>query len=131
MLKRIQINLHRNKGGVLGALEFKDFFSWEAKRFYFLHSCTEARGGHCVIGEKKVYICLKGSVVAKFFDGENWFEFNLTEENQAVLMEGDYWREFAEFSADCVLGVISSMNYEPEKYILELGKFQEFKLNGN
>ena len=42
-------------------------------------------------------------------------------------MEGDYFRDFYEFSEDCVLLAISSVNYVPEDYIYDLEEFIEYK----
>lgn len=126
MLKKIEFPIFSDDRGDLGVVEFKDFVDWEVKRFYYVVNVTKPRGGHCVKGEKKFYICLKGKVTAKFFDGSQWMEFELNGPNQGVLMEGDYWREFDGFSEDGVLAVLSSMNYESDKYIMDIKEFESY-----
>lgn len=132
MLKKIDLPLFNDDRGDLAVIEVKDYAEWEPKRVYYVVNVTKPRGGHCVKGEKKFYVCMKGNVVAKFYDGEQWYEFNLKGPNQAILMEGDYWREFVDFSDDCVLTAISSMNYDNDKYIMDLQEYEQYigsKLN--
>lgn len=107
----------------MSAIEIKDIADWEAKRVYYVTGVKSDRGGHAVIGEKKVYVCVAGSVKGKFFDGKEWTEFDLKGPSDAVLMDGLYWREFVNFSDGAVLMAISNMNYEPDKYIYDIEKF--------
>jgi hypothetical protein len=129
MLKRIDLPVFSDDRGDLGVVEMNQFVDWEVKRFYYLLNVTKPRGSHCVIGEKKIYLVLKGSLVAKFFDGKEWTEFRLEGPNQAVQMEGAYWRDFVDFSEDCVLLAISNMNYEQDKYIMDFEQYQEYIAN--
>lgn len=105
------------------AIELKDYVEWEAKRVYFLTDVTKPRGGHAVRGEKKMYVCQKGTVKARLHDGEKWHEFSLSGPDDAILMSGMCFRDFYDFSSDAVLIAISSVNYVPEDYIYELEEF--------
>ena len=76
--------------------------------------------------EKKLYICQKGLVKAKFHDGEKWLGFELKGPDSALIMDGMCYREFYEFSPDAVLLAVSSVNYVPTDYIYDLDEFIKY-----
>jgi hypothetical protein len=122
-LEKIKLESFTDERGTLVPIELRDFIDWAPARIYYLVDVTEDRGGHCVKGEKKIYVCQKGAVKCRFHDGDAWEEFELAGPGEAVLMEGDYYREFVDFSDDAVLMAISSVNYEPNDYIYDLNEF--------
>jgi len=124
-LKKIKFPTHGDDRGNLTAIELKDYTDWDVKRVYYVTSVKGKRGGHAVIGEKKIYVCMEGKVKGRFHDGNEWHEFELNGPDEAILMEGFCWREFDEFTSGSVLTAISNMNYEPEKYIYDFDKFLE------
>ena len=125
-LEKVQFKTFTDERGSLVPVELKDYIDWAPARVYYLVDVTEDRGGHCVKGEKKIYICQKGSLKGRFHDGKEWIEFELNGPNEAVVMEGDYYREFVDFSADAVLMAISSVNYNADDYIYDLGEFEKY-----
>ena len=84
---------------------------------------TLDRGGHAVRGEKKIYICMQGTMTARIHDGEKWHEMALKGPDDAILMNETCWREFKDFSPGAVLCAISNMNYERDKYIYVFKEF--------
>ncbi len=122
-LKKIKLNTFKDDRGNLTVCELKDFLNWPVKRIYYLTDVTKPRGGHAVKKEKKIYICQKGSVKARFHDGEKWIEFSLNGPDDAILMEKECFRDFYDFSSDAVLMAVSSVNYVPEDYIYDLEQF--------
>ena len=127
MLKKLTFKTFTDERGALTAVELKDYIQWEPRRIYYLTDITAPRGHHCVKNEKKFYVCMKGSLKCKFHDGTKWEEFELNGPSEAVLMEGDYFRDFYDFSADCVLMAVSSVNYNPEDYIYDLEEFINYR----
>jgi len=123
-LKKIQLPTHTDDRGKLSVIEMKDYVEWPVKRVYYVTDVQADRGGHAVKGEKKMYVCMQGSMKARFHDGEAWHEFQLEGPNDAILLESMCWREFSEFSKGAVLMAISNMNYEPDQYMYD---FDEFK----
>lgn len=121
-VRQIKIPTHRDPRGDLSVVEFKDYIDWIPKRVYYVTNTKEQRGGHAVIGERKIYICMQGDVKAKFHDGQGWKEFNLHGPDDAIIMDGLCWRDF-EISNDGVLCAISNMNYEKDKYIYNYDDF--------
>lgn len=126
MIKKILVPTFGDDRGLLSALELNEFVGWDVKRVYYVSNVSAVRGGHCVQGEKKIYVCVAGSVRGRFFDGHEWVELDLKAPSDAILMEGDYWREFVDFSDGAVLMAISNMNYEPDKYIYDINQYKEF-----
>lgn len=122
-IKRITIPTHEDERGNLSVIELKDFIDWPVKRIYYVTDTKKDRGGHAVKGEKKIYVCMQGTMKARIHDGTEWHEFDLQGPGDALLMTGMCWREFTDFSEGSVLMAISSMNYEPDKYIYDLEEF--------
>ena len=122
-LQKLEIATFVDDRGTLSALELKDFIDWKVERIYYLTDVKKARGGHAVRHEKKIYICVKGCVKAKFHDGKQWIEYELKGPNDAVYMKEMCFRDFYYFSDNAVLLAVSSVNYKPDDYIYDLGQF--------
>lgn len=122
-IEKIKIPTHTDERGRLSVVELKDYVDWETKRVYYVTGVEGSRGGHAVRGEKKIYICMNGSVLARIHDGKEWHEFELNGPDDALLMNEMCWREFKNFSSGTVLTAISNMNYEKDKYIWNLDEF--------
>lgn len=131
-LEKITLKTFTDERGSLTPVELRDFVDWPVARVYYLTDVTGSRGGHCVKGEKKIYICQKGVAKCRFHDGgvggkSGWQEFELKGPSDGVLMEGDYYREFHEFAPGTVLLAVSSVNYDPKDYIYDLNEFIEWR----
>jgi len=127
LLKQIKLKTFTDERGSLTPVELKDFVSWPVLRIYYLTDVEGSRGGHCVKNENKIYICQQGSVKCRFHDGKDWTSFVMKGPSDAVLMEGDYYRDFQEFAPGTVLMAISSVNYKPDDYIYDLNEFIEWR----
>jgi len=125
-LSLLKLNTFLDDRGGLGVLELKDYVDWDAKRIYYVFDVVKARGGHAVKHEKKVYICLRGTIKAKLHDGEKWHEFEMKGPDDAILMKEMCYREFYDFSEDAILLAVSSVNYVAEDYIYDFDEFLEF-----
>ncbi|MBD3330849.1 hypothetical protein GF354_04965 [Candidatus Peregrinibacteria bacterium] len=118
-----KISCFKDPRGVLGVLEMKDYVDWPVKRVYYVTDVTADRGGHAVRHEKKIYICLKGSILARFHDGHGWSEHQMRGPDDAIVLSKMLYREFVNFSKDAVLLAISSVNYNPDDYIYDLEEY--------
>lgn len=116
---------HTDERGDLTAIELKDYIDWVPKRIYYVTNVTLPRGAHAVRGERKIYVCMQGSVKARFHDGNEWQEFEMEGPGDAVLMDGLYWREFIDFAPNTVLMAISNLNYDRNTYILDFEAFKQ------
>ncbi len=124
-IKRIQLPTHEDERGKLSVIELKDYVDWPVKRVYYVTDTKKDRGGHAVRGEKKMYVCMQGTMLARIHDGKEWHEFQLEGPSDALIMNEMCWREFTGFSEGAVLMAISSMNYEPDTYIFDMEEFLE------
>ncbi len=130
-VKRIKIPTFTDERGSLSAAELKDYIDWIPERIYYVTDVKKDRGGHAVIGEKKIYICVQGEIMAKIHDGKEWSEYKLQGPEDALIMEEVCYREFKDFSPGAVLLSISNMNYDKSKYIYDFDKFVAFKKSEN
>lgn len=121
--EKIQLKTHKDERGKLTAIELKDYVDWPVKRVYYVTDVTLPRGGHAVRGEKKMYACMQGSVLARLHDGRTWHEFEMCGPSDAILMNDTCYREFKNFAPGTVLMAISNMNYTPDAYIYDLDQF--------
>jgi len=122
-VEKIKLTTFEDDRGKLTPIEIKDYADWPVKRVYYLTDVVEARGGHAVKGEQKLYICQKGQIKARLHDGKEWHEFELNGPDDAIRMNGLCYRDFYDFSPDAVLMAISSVNYIPEDYIYDFDEF--------
>lgn len=120
--EKIQLGIFKDERGSLTPIELKDYIDWPVKRIYYVNHVKGTRGGHCVRGEKKMYVCQQGTVKCRLHDGKKWHEISLSE-GDAVLMKEPCFREFMDFSDGSVLLAISSVNYNPKDYIYDLDEF--------
>lgn len=126
-LEKVKFRTFKDERGSLTPIELKDYVDFPVKRVYFLTDVVASRGGHAVKGEKKIYVCQKGSLKARFHDGNEWIEFELNGPDDGIIMNEMCFRDFSDFSPDAVLMAISSVNYVPEDYIYDLGEFIQYK----
>jgi hypothetical protein len=123
---KVKLPTHEDKRGPLTVIELKDFVDFDVKRLYFVTDVKLPRGGHAVKHERKMYVMIKGSCKARFHDGDEWTEFELSGPSDALVMNNLCFREFFDFSEDAVLLAASSVNYVAEDYIFDLDEFINF-----
>ncbi len=129
-LREIKLSAFTDERGTLTPIEISDFITFDIKRIYFLTDVLKSRGGHAVKNEKKLYVCQKGTIKARFHDGDEWHNYTMHGPTDAILMDGICFRDFYDFSKDAVLLAISSVSYNKEDYFYDLKKFIEYcKLN--
>lgn len=121
--KLVKIPTHADARGKLSVIELKDYLDFEPKRVYYLTDASSDRGGHAVRGEKKLYVCVHGTITARIHDGKQWHEIKLSGPDDAIIMNQMCWRDFKDFSPDAVLMAISNMNYAQDKYIYDFEVF--------
>jgi dTDP-4-dehydrorhamnose 3,5-epimerase-like enzyme len=122
-IQLLKIPTHADPRGKLSAIELKDYVDWPVKRVYYVTGVTLDRGGHAVRGEKKIYVCMQGTVLARIHDGKQWHEIEMHGPEDAILMSEMCWREFKNFSQGAVLMALSNMNYEKDQYIYDFEQF--------
>lgn len=125
-IEKIKLPIFEDDRGILVPIEIKDYLDFPIKRVYYVTEVTKPRGGHAVKFEKKMYVCQKGKIKARFHDGKEWQEFQMEGPADAIIMKDMCFRDFTDFSPDAVLMAISSVNYVPDDYIYDLDEFIKY-----
>lgn len=114
--------------GELIAGEVQKEIPFEPKRFFAVLDVPsiEARGAHAHKQCQQFLICLAGSVHAVVDDGTNRAEFVLDKPNVGLYMPAGIWGTQYKYSADAVLLVLASHEYDSSDYIREYEEFLEY-----
>lgn len=122
-IERIKVPTFVDERGGLSVIEFRDYVDWKPERIYYVTDVKKERGGHAVLNEKKVYICIQGSITARIHDGSGWREYKLRGPDDGLIMNDMCYREFKDFSKGAVLLSVSNMVYKKENYIYDFDEF--------
>lgn len=125
LYKIIEFKVHGNDEGNLIALEpFKDI-PFEIKRVYYIYGTPRntIRGKHAHKKLEQVIICVSGSCDFVFDNGKTRETITLDSPNKGVYIKNNIWREFTNFSSDCVVMVLASEPYSESDYIRDYSKF--------
>ncbi len=127
--RKIELETFASNGFKLTPVEFKDAVPFEVKRVYFItgFEAGAKTGEHCHKVEEEVFIQAQGSSVAIIDCGKGLEEVVLTGPGDAIYVPNFLWHGFKNTSADCVIAVLSSTNYNPsrEDYIIDYGEFKK------
>lgn len=110
--------------GSLVALEDSNI-PFDIKRVYYIwgttHDCV--RGKHAHRNLQQVVICMSGHCDFILDDGYSRTTVHLDSPNRGIHIKGSVWREFTNFSHDCVIMVLASHKYDPSDYITDYEEF--------
>jgi WxcM-like, C-terminal len=127
MFVKHSINTFTDERGDLTVLDkIDEMFDWQVKRAYWVTGTKLPRGGHCVKGERKIYIMAQGTCKAKLFDGKSWHELELNGPSDALETKADIWREFTDFSEHAVMFTLCNVHYDKSKYIMDIEKYKKY-----
>ena len=113
--------------GFLVPLELGDNIPFEIKRIFYTYDVPydSSRGAHAYNNTEQVLICVSGSLNIICFDGNKETIYELNSPNEALYVAPNIWRTTFEHSADAVLLVISSLEYNESDYIRDYNEFLE------
>ncbi len=111
--------------GKLVALEKNEDFPFDIKRVYYIWDTAEQviRGKHSHKKLEQVIVCLAGSCDFILDDGRERKTIHLNNPAQGLYIKHNIWREFTNFSHNCVLMVLASAHYNEDDYIRDYNKF--------
>lgn len=117
--KILNFDIHSDERGNLTSLSNNKEIPFEIKRIYYTWNMpNEAiRGGHAHRNLDEVMICLHGSCDFVLDDGKEKVTITLDKPNKGLYIEANLWRDFRNFSSDCVVILIASDYYDTEDYI--------------
>lgn len=127
--KIVKLQKHGDKNGSLVALESKKNIPFEIKRVYYIFGTKKdfVRGKHSHRNLKQYIVCVSGSCDFVLDDGKKKKLLRLDSPLSAIYVEGNVWREFTNFSKDCVILVLANQHYNEKDYIRDYEKFLECK----
>ena len=115
--------------GKLVALEKGEEFPFDIKRVYYIWNSDEnvVRGKHAHRALEQVIVCVSGSCDFILDDGTKRETVHLDSPAQGLYLKNNIWREFTNFSADCVVMVLASEHYDEADYIRDYNVFLKEK----
>lgn len=111
--------------GNLSIIEEKNHIPFEVKRCYWIYDVPggERRGGHAFKHNNEFIVALSGSFDVILDDGINKYSFSLNRSYYGLYAPAGMWREMNNFSTNSVALVLSSLEYDPNDYIMEYEDF--------
>ena len=125
MYSILNFSVRGDHQGKLVALEKGNEFPFDIKRVYYIWG-TDAnviRGKHAHRKLEQVIICTSGSCDFILDDGKQRKTVHLDNPTQGLYIKHNIWREFTNFSKDCVVMVLASEHYEEADYIRNYDEF--------
>lgn len=121
----IHFPVHGDRTGSLVALEYGEDFPFEIKRVYYIWGTVPdvVRGRHAHLNLEQVIVCTSGSCDFILDDGTRRETFHLDSPEKGLYIKGIVWREFTNFSPDCVVMVLASEHYNEADYIRDYNEF--------
>lgn len=125
MFELLNFPVHGDHSGKLVALEKGDDFPFEIKRVYYIWDTDQhvIRGKHAHRKLEQVIICSAGSCDFILDDGKQRQTVHLDNPAQGLYIKHNIWREFTNFSKDCVVTVLASEHYDESDYIRDYDVF--------
>ena len=125
--KIIDFDMHPDDRGNLVALSANKEIPFEIKRIYYTWDMPKEaiRGGHAHRNLDEVVICLHGFCDFVLDDGKETLTIHLDRPNKGIYIPAHLWRDFRNFSSDCVVILIASDYFHPEDHIKDYNEFLE------
>lgn len=111
--------------GKLVALEKGTDFPFAIKRVYYIWDTLKdvVRGKHSHHKLEQVIICVSGSCDFIIDNGKERQTIHLDNPAQGLYIKHNIWREFTNFSKDCVVMVLASEHYDESDYVRDYDEF--------
>ncbi len=125
MYELINFKIRGDHTGKLVALEKGDDFPFEIKRVYYIWDTDKdvVRGKHAHKALEQMVICTSGSCDFVLDNGKEKTTIHLNNPAQGLYLKHNIWREFTNFSENCMLTVLASEHYDEEDYIRNYDDF--------
>lgn len=123
----IDFEIHPDERGKLTSLSSSKEIPFEIKRLYYTWDMPKEaiRGGHAHRNLDEVVICLHGFCDFVLDDGKETLTIHLDQPNKGIYIPAHLWRDFRNFSSDCVVILIASDYFHPEDHIKDYNEFLE------
>jgi len=127
MYKILDFKVLGDHGGKLVALEKDKGLPFDVKRVYYIWGTQKdvVRGKHAHKKLEQVIVCTSGSCDFILDDGKQREKVHLDNPAKGLYIKHNIWREFTNFSPDCVLMVLASEYYDEHDYIRDYPTFMK------
>lgn len=121
----IDFKIRGDHNGNLVALEQGADFPFDIRRVYYIWGTARdtVRGRHAHRRLEQVLVCTSGSCDFILDDGKQRQIVHLNNPAQGLYLRHNVWREFTNFSPDCVIMVLASQKYDESDYIRDYNTF--------
>jgi dTDP-4-dehydrorhamnose 3,5-epimerase-like enzyme len=118
MARLIDLKTFTDKRGNLTVIE--KVVPFDIKRIFYIYGVDESkRGGHRHHKTVQAAVCIKGSCTIYNNNGKTEETFKLDKPNKCLILEPNDWHTMNDFSADAILMVLASENFDEKDYIFE------------
>ena len=126
IIKLYDFSILGDARGSLVVLDKSSGIPFEMKRVYYLFGMTGglSRGFHAHKKLHQIVFCISGSCCLVVDDGITKEDVLLDSPNVGIDLPPMLWHEMHDFTADCVLLVVASDEYDEMDYIRD---YEEFK----
>jgi len=91
---------------------------FQIKRLFYIYGVdNSARGGHRHHETVQAAICIQGRCTIINDDGDNIEHIELDKPSKCLILETKDWHVMTNFSADAILLVLASTNFDASDYI--------------
>jgi len=121
----LNFQIRGNHDGSLVALENSKEIPFDVKRVYYIWGTKRdvIRGRHAHRKLEQVIICMAGTCDFILDNGTEKETVHLDNPSKGLLIRHNIWREFTNFSPDCVIMVLASEKYDESDYIRDYQTF--------
>ena len=121
----VDFNVRGDHNGKLVALEKGGDLPFDVKRVYYIWntSSEKVRGKHAHRKLEQMIVCISGSCDFILDNGKYRETVHLDNPAQGLYIKHNIWREFTNFSSDCVVMVLASEHYDETDYIRNYDEF--------
>lgn len=125
MYDLIDFKVRGDHHGNLVALEQGPEFPFDIRRVYYIWGTDKdiVRGKHAHRALEQVLVCTSGSCDFILDNGTERCVVHLNNPAQGLYLRHNVWREFTNFSPDCVIMVLASEKYDENDYIRDYAVF--------
>lgn len=122
------LKLRADARGSLIVFEKGENCPFELKRTYCIFNTREGveRGFHSHKKLQQICVCIAGSCDFVLDDATEKKEVHLDSPQKGLYIGPSVWRYMKNFSADCVLLVMASENYDESDYIRDYKEFLKY-----
>lgn len=125
MYDLLNFNVHGDYNGQLVSLEENGNIPFTIKRVYYIWGNAQniIRGKHAHKKLEQVIVCVSGCCDFILDNGITRKTVHLNSPAQGLYIKHNIWREFTNFSKDCVVMVLASEHYDEADYIRDYNDF--------